>query len=122
MDGKTKQVTRTKLSGPGVYMIRCKANGKVYVGSTVRNVRNRLSTHLGALRYGRHICRRLQADFTQYGESQFECLVIALIPEQDVLQRESYEIANRNATDVRYGYNFHAKPIPPYRKKHLKKT
>lgn len=116
MAGTKTQVMRAKLSGPGVYLIRCKTNGKVYVGSTVRNVRNRLSTHFGALRYGRHICGRLQADFTQYGESAFEGVVIAFIPDHEVLQREASEIANHNATDSIYGYNFHAKPLLPYRK------
>lgn len=55
---------------PGLYTIACIKNGCVYVGES-DNVPRRLSAHKTKLRQGRHDNVRLQADFNQYGENNF---------------------------------------------------
>jgi len=62
----------------GVYSITCKANGWVYVGSSVR-VRSRWKDHTCWLRKGTHTIGRLQSDWDQYGEAGFEFRLLAEI-------------------------------------------
>lgn len=51
-----------------VYRITCEANGRVYIGSTVRSPRQRWLEHLHYLRKGTHHSRHLQHVFNKYGE------------------------------------------------------
>jgi GIY-YIG catalytic domain len=59
---------------PGVYQIRCKRNGKFYVGSAV-NLRTRWDTHRRDLRRGSHHNPYLQLAWKLYGEINFEPVV-----------------------------------------------
>jgi len=52
----------------GVYQIRCKSNGKIYIGSAV-NLRQRWDGHRRALRKQRHHNVHLQAAWNRYGEA-----------------------------------------------------
>ncbi len=54
----------------GVYVIRCLANGRMYIGSSI-NVAMRLSRHRTLLRGGRHENSKLQRHFDKYGEDSF---------------------------------------------------
>ena len=60
---------------PGVYQIRCKRNGKFYVGSAV-NLRTRWDTHRRDLRRGSHHNPYLQLAWKLYGEINFELVVL----------------------------------------------
>jgi group I intron endonuclease len=53
-----------------IYEIACKANGRVYIGST-QDFRLRMIDHRKLLRHGKHTSRHLQAAFTKYGEAEF---------------------------------------------------
>ncbi len=57
--------------GPGVYQIKCIANGATYTGSSIR-LRSRLQLHVNLLRTGRNGAALMQQDWDAYGESQFE--------------------------------------------------
>lgn len=59
-----------------VYGIRNKYNGRVYVGST-KNLKLRLQRHFSMLRAGTHKNRKIQKDFTRYGENSFEVVVLS---------------------------------------------
>lgn len=59
----------------GIYQIRNKVNGKVYVGSSV-NVRRRWVEHRRDLRRGNHYNQHLQRAWNKYGESSFEFLLV----------------------------------------------
>ena len=54
----------------GVYYIRCLANGRFYVGSSV-NMQTRWVGHRSALRKREHQNTHLQRAFDKYGDSQF---------------------------------------------------
>jgi len=56
---------------PGVYEIRNKINGRVYVGSASTPIRKRWDRHLSQLRSGKHHSATLQRSWNKYGESSF---------------------------------------------------
>ena len=58
---------------PGIYFIRNKVNGKVYIGQA-QQLRWRKSTHRGQLRRNAHYNPRLQSAWNKYGEDSFEWL------------------------------------------------
>lgn len=60
---------------PGVYALRCNANGKQYVGSAQR-MKARVGRHFIDLRAGQHPNPNLQASFDKYGEGAFESRVL----------------------------------------------
>lgn len=88
-----------------IYLIKNKANGKIYVGRT-RKFFNRKKLHLNGLRAGRHPNRIMQDDFNMYGEESFEFEVVeesekgfgrTCIEKQWMIKLKTY--------DVNYGYN-----------------
>lgn len=59
----------------GIYCIKNKENGKVYIGQTV-DIRKRWVQHQCDLEAGRHDNKYLQADWKKYGKQAFEMFVI----------------------------------------------
>jgi len=59
----------------GIYSIRNKLNNKIYIGSS-RNIDQRWYNHKFLLRKGKHHSWRLQKDWNQYGEENFEFLIL----------------------------------------------
>jgi group I intron endonuclease len=95
----------------GTYLIRCKANGKVYVGSSRVSVGARKARHFQLLRRGLHFARGLQQDFNTHGADQFEFEVVSLIDDGTNLTAERELIALHDATDPERGYNTIIVPI-----------
>lgn len=54
----------------GIYSIRCRKSGKVYIGSAV-DIRRRWLWHKNALRKGKHFSRHMQAAWNLYGQEEF---------------------------------------------------
>ena len=52
-----------------IYIIRCKANNKVYIGQAQN--KKRTSHHFSSLRNNKHFNSLLQDDFNKYGEDSF---------------------------------------------------
>lgn len=73
----------------GIYLIRCKENGRIYIGSS-KNVYYRLTDHKRFLRNGLHHCRKMQDDYNLYGADTFEYQIIEFCSEQERLKREKY--------------------------------
>lgn len=71
----------------GIYGIRCRATGFLYVGSSASTF-DRLRTHRRHLRDGRHINWLLQAEWAKHGESQFEFFLIEAVPVLDLSAAE----------------------------------
>ncbi len=71
----------------GIYQIRNKVNGKLYIGSS-KNIRDRYLHHLSLLRYGNHHSIVLQRAWNKYKEENFDWSVLMLCPEKDLLIRE----------------------------------
>lgn len=71
----------------GVYAIRCIANGKFYIGSSL-NVAQRVGKHIALLRRLKHDNRWLQNCFNKYGEEAFACELLEAANAEDIHQVE----------------------------------
>lgn len=98
----------------GIYVIRNKQNGKVYIGSS-KNIRSRVNSHYSALKRGAHCNRHLQGAWDEYGEQSFEDEILEICPEPELLQREQYWITAMNVTDQQVGYNLSKDTTAPMR-------
>jgi GIY-YIG catalytic domain-containing protein len=88
----------------GVYQIRCKQNGKIYVGSAV-NLRWRWHSHRRDLGNGVHVNPHLQSAWNLYGETSFEFSVLEYVEEHRLLRTEQLWIDKTGCTDRRVGFN-----------------
>lgn len=88
----------------GVYCIKNKVDGLVYVGQSV-NVRSRLNDHKSDLRRGIHENPHLQNAFNKYGLGVFEFSVLCECSEMDLDAQERYWIETFKSSDKRHGYN-----------------
>ena len=59
------------LFNPGLYLITCLKNGKVYIGES-SNILSRLGRHVDNLENNRHDCLELQNDFNHFGKKYFK--------------------------------------------------
>ena len=74
----------------GVYEIRNRVSGKHYIGSSV-NLKARWTSHLSALRHGKHWNSYLQSAFVKYGGEAFELSVLEYIKDiSQLISREQY--------------------------------
>ena len=74
----------------GIYQIRNKVNGKLYIGSTC-NFKKRKSEHFNVgkcLKKGNHHNRYLQRSFNKYGENSFVFEIIFLCSIENLLYYE----------------------------------
>ena len=88
---------------PGVYIIRCRANGATYTGSSLR-ARTRLSLHVSLLRSGRSDAHHLQHDWNLYGEHEFEFWLCSK-PADELLWWEETLTMLSDSLDDFGGYN-----------------
>ncbi len=88
----------------GVYQIRCKRNGKIYIGSAV-NLRARWDTHRRALRKGSHHNPYLQHAWKLYGEISVELMVLEYVDAARLLEAEQRWINQTGCTDRGIGFN-----------------
>lgn len=102
------------MSG-GVYAIKNKKNGKVYVGST-QDLRIRKNQHFSDLRCGRHPNTYLQRSFSKHGESAFEWIVLEEVESIDVLAECELSWINKlDATNSSIGFNIALDTVSPMR-------
>lgn len=95
-----------------VYAIRCKKNGRIYVGITF-DLTVRVITHFRELEHGTKGCTKRsgntwlwQEDYNKYGRDAFEVYVIEEnIPASERRKRESYYIEKYGAAKKGRGYN-----------------
>jgi hypothetical protein len=83
---------RKRQSDPGIYQIRCRANGMRYVGQA-KDIQKRWKQHKSQLNQGNHANKRLQADWKSYGEDAFELKVLERCPKLLLDFKEAYWIA-----------------------------
>lgn len=88
----------------GIYQIRCKRNGKIYVGSAV-NLRARWDAHRRDLMQGTHGNPHLQHAWKLYGEVSFELVVLEYVEPTRLLEAEQKWIDQTGCTDRRIGFN-----------------
>ena len=101
-----------------IYAIRCKNNGKLYIGRTT-DVKARYRQHLSELRRmektachapptpsGARGPTEFQNDFIKYGEDAFEVYVLENeVPPDQRAEREGYWIKRYHSDEPEYGYN-----------------
>lgn len=91
------------MSQCGIYMIRNKSNGKIYIGSSI-DCSRRFSEHIGRLKRGVHVNAKLQSAWNKYGNELFEFEVLF-----NVLNRVDLEKIEQHFLDeymaVISGYN-----------------
>ena len=75
----------------GIYQIRCVANDKIYIGSSV-DLLNRWRDHCRTLRSGDHSNKHLQAAWDKYGENWFDFTIIEYVGKDELLAAEQYWI------------------------------
>jgi len=75
----------------GIYVIRNKENGKIYIGSS-QNIHKRSLEHRSGLRRGVHDNNHLQKAWNKYGESAFEFGVLERCEVEMLVEREQFWI------------------------------
>ena len=88
----------------GVYAIRHKTSGRVYVGSSL-DVYGRWATHAKELTRNRHFSRHLQHAWTKYGAEAFEFVIMETCLPEERIAREQACIDFYRAADRAYGFN-----------------
>ena len=86
----------------GIYMIKNKINGKVYIGQT-KDISQRWSSHKCELNSNRHVNRHLQASWNKYGASAFDFIVIEYCDQNQLNEKEKHFIAQYDS--YQNGYN-----------------
>jgi hypothetical protein len=88
-----------------VYQIKNLVNGRLYIGETLRG-KIRWQQHLNALRRNYHVNPRLQEDFNQFGENNFEWSIIQqLSKDKEVLQQEEKNTIQKLLAEGKELYN-----------------
>lgn len=93
----------TKL--PGVYAIINTVNGKRYVGSSTRSIRNRWRQHRLTLKANCHDNGYLQRAWNKYGEQVFDWQVLENCEPEQCLAREQFWIDELRSVKGPAGYN-----------------
>jgi transposase-like protein len=94
----------TQISG--IYAIRNKIDGKLYIGSS-KSVHHRWKdNHLPMLRAGTHFNKHLQNAWRKHGEESFGFDVLEKCPEEQLLFREGHWIEKKKTWDRNRGYNY----------------
>lgn len=90
---------------PGIYIIKCTANGRAYVGSAA-NIYARWKCHRHQLREDRHHSVLLQRAWNKYGADVFDWIVIEQVDAVgDLVAREQHWINTLQAADPARGFN-----------------
>jgi len=93
----------------GIYKITNTLNGKVYIGSTVKNLRHRINRHVICLENDTHHSKHFQESWNKHGKSNFVCAVIEEYPtpanREFILSREQYYLDLYKPFDHTRGYN-----------------
>lgn len=74
----------------GVYEIRCSANGKIYIGSSV-HIKFRWRWHWYALSKGIHHCEHLQRCWNKFGVFAFSFRILEVVTAKDARELWVYE-------------------------------
>jgi len=88
---------------PGIYLVKCAATGKVYVGSSVNVYRRWHARHVPQLRKGKHCNSHLQAAWRKYGEATFSCVFLERCELDALIVREQFWINYYDS--ARTGFN-----------------
>lgn len=86
----------------GIYMIKCLANGKKYIGKA-KDLLSRERQHFSKLSVGNHPCIEMQNDYNKYGYENFVFEVLEQCDEDKLNHLEDYYILSNHTIEC--GYN-----------------
>jgi group I intron endonuclease len=86
-----------------IYVIRNKANNKVYIGQTVQTLNNRLNGHLQDSRYGSQMA--VHCALRKYGPGLFEIVALCTAEDQDQANRLEKAFILATRANKGRGYN-----------------
>lgn len=89
----------------GIYGIRNKIDGKIYIGKTGMNFGDRWDSHRSLLNNNKHDNPYLQNAWNKYGEDNFEFVVIEDCNVEELNEKEIYYI--KYYRDLDLSYNIH---------------
>lgn len=87
----------------GVYMIKCFANGMIYIGSST-DVYRRWRSHRSKLSLGYHENPHLQKDYSTYGADSFIFCLVTNTDKSNLHRAEQFVLDNIEASQL---YNVH---------------
>lgn len=100
---------------PGIYMIICTKNQKIYIGQS-SNCLYRIGGHFTSLKNNTHSCVALLKDFKKYDPQYFQAFIIKSGAHYDRLQiRQKEELQLINQQKKHLCYNFLEKKEPNYK-------
>ena len=88
----------------GIYCIKNKTNGKVYIGSS-NNIERRFRRHRTELNTKRHSNKHLERAYQKDGEENFDFIILEICLEEELISKEIYYINKYEALDNTKGYN-----------------
>lgn len=89
----------------GIYMIKCIASGRIYIGQSV-NIKGRAHEHRRALEKGIHNNKIMQNNFNKYGKESFYIKIVEKIKNvEELTEREVYWADCYNSFDRDKGFN-----------------
>lgn len=95
----------SKINISGIYAIRNKINGKLYIGSSNSVHYRWKQQHRPRLCNNTHYNKHLQHAWNKYGENAFELQIIEECAESLLAGREGYWIEHHKSWDRQHGYN-----------------
>jgi len=91
----------------GIYEIKCKLTGKIYIGSSV-NINRRWMNHKNLLKQNKHYNKYLQSSWNKYGEENFEWRVIEIVDKENLIESELKWFTNTDCHNPDLGFNLTA--------------
>lgn len=88
-----------------IYAIRCKTNGRMYIGRTRQLLEERVKAHLTLLRSGKHTNKLMQEDYKKYGEDNFQCYELETGLTFEDRNKECFYMDKYKTCNNKYGYN-----------------
>lgn len=82
------------INNPGVYIIRCVKNNKLYVGSSV-NIKNRISRHFNDLLKQKHSSPQLQNSYNKYGNESFVVEIVEEFEKNEITLKELHRFEQK---------------------------
>lgn len=90
----------------GVYQIKCTANSKIYIGSTI-DFHHRWHQHQSRLNAGTHQNRYLQAAWKKHGVENFEFSILEYVDKSKLLQSEQSWLDQTKCYEREIGFNLY---------------
>jgi group I intron endonuclease len=88
----------------GIYMIQCKVNNKIRIGSS-KDIKARWRNYKSELNRKIYSVKTLQDDWNNYDKENFEFKVIEECNEDILLEREMYYTLFYKSNEIEFGYN-----------------